>query len=65
MPLRSKFESVVRIPDIIPGRIGDPKDNPHPYSRLKVTLRIKSESVIRIPDVYPGEMKDPEANPSP
>ena len=56
---------MIRIPDIFLGRIEDPKDNPGPYSRIRVTLRIKSESVIRIPDVYPGGTKDPEGNLNP
>jgi hypothetical protein len=58
--LRSKFKSVIRIPHIFPGRIGDPKDKPDPHSRIRVTLRVKSESVIRIPDIFPGRMKDPK-----
>ena len=55
---------MIRIPDIFPGRIRDPKDNPDPFSRIRVNLRIKSGSVIRIPDVYPGGKKDPEGSPS-
>jgi hypothetical protein len=63
--LRINSESVIRIPDIFPGRMKDPKNKPGPQSKIRLNLRIKSESLIRIPDVFPGGTKDSEGNPSP